>query len=453
MPRTIASAVNRTPISADAAATRSHRVFLVFRYAMLETNTTKNDRYASQAAGTWTYMMRCTSPWTSSGGATTRDSTAETPSATSVAIPSRCSPLRDVALPSARSAAAISPPTGSRTPGRRPTGTRRRTRRAAPARGAPRSSDPPQRDRSRERLRSGPARRAGARASGRWPRACGRTRPQRRTGSPPRRARSRPARTRSAPGTGSRPTGRTGRSPAGAPRPPERAARPSRRTPCRGTRPPCRSARAGAPRGPRPPTRSGTRASRPSRRRRAPPSTGGPAPRVRARRGRARTRTRMRRGRWRRTGATSRARVARGSRSGGPYARSTSPGARASRALHGAAAQRDDARGEAGYYGVVGGDHERASLAGRAQHHLVDRAPGRVVQTGRRLVEQEELGIADDRASDRDLLTHPGGERSYPLVGDIRERHAFQRPLDEVVVDAEQVGDQLEVLTRRQLFV
>src|SRR5215211_5910048 len=401
------------------------------------------------------YMIRCTSPWTASGGATTRESTAETPSATSVAIPSRCSPLRDVALPSARSAAAaINPPTGSRTPGRRPTGTRRRTRRAAPATGAPRSSDPPQRDRSRERLRSGPARRAGARASGRWPRACARTRPRRRTGSPPRRARSRQARTRPGRGTGSRPTGRTGRSPAAAPRPPGRAARPSRRTPCRGTRPPCRSARAAAPRGPRPPTRSGMHASKPSRRRRAPPSTGGPAPRVRARRVRARTRTRTRRGRWRRTGATSRARVAHGPRSGGPYARSTSPGARASRAgLHGAVAQRDDARGEAGYHGVVGGDHERASLAGRVQHHLVDRAPGCVVQTGRRLVEQEELGIADDRASDRDLLTHPGGERSDRLVGDIRERHAFERALDEVVVDAEQVGDQLEVLARRQLLV
>src|SRR6266540_165715 len=106
IPRTIASDVNRTPISADAAATRSHRVFLVLRYAMLAMKTTKNDRYASQAAGTWTYMIRCTSPWTASGGATTRESTAETPSATSAAIPSRCSPLRDVALPSARSAVA-----------------------------------------------------------------------------------------------------------------------------------------------------------------------------------------------------------------------------------------------------------------------------------------------------------------------------------------------------------
>src|SRR5512132_2741994 len=455
IPRTIASDVNRTPISADAAATRSHRVFLVFRYAMLAMKTTKNDRYASQAAGTWTYMIRCTSPWTASGGATTRESTTETPSATSVAIPSRCSPLRDVALPSARSAvAAISPPTGSRTPGRRPTGTRRRTRRAARATRAPRSSDPRPRDRSREPPRSGRARRAGARASGRSPRACGRTRPRRRTGSPPRRARSCPARTRPGPGTGSRPTGRTGRSRAGAPRSPARAARPSRRTPCRGTRPPCRSVRAGGPRGPRPRTRSGTRASRPSRRRRAPPSTAGPAPRVRARRGRARTRTRTRRGRWRRTGATSRARVAHGPRSGDPCARSPSPGAGTSRAgLHGAVAQRDDARGEAGCHGVVGGDHERPSLVGRMQHHLVDRAPGRVVQPGRPLVAQQELGIADDRACDRDLLTHPGGERSDAFVGDIGEGHAFERPLHEVMVDVEQVGEQLEVLARGQLLV
>jgi hypothetical protein len=87
------------------------------------------------------------------------------------------------------------------------------------------------------------------------------------------------------------------------------------------------------------------------------------------------------------------------------------------------------------------------------QHHLVDRAPGRVVQTGRRLVEEQELGIADDRARDRDLLTHPGGERSDALVGDIGQRHAFERPLHEVVVDVEQVGEQLEVLPRGQLLV
>ena len=44
IPSTIASEVNNTPISAEAAATRSHRVFFVFRYAMLAMNTTKKQR-------------------------------------------------------------------------------------------------------------------------------------------------------------------------------------------------------------------------------------------------------------------------------------------------------------------------------------------------------------------------------------------------------------------------
>src|SRR6266545_6167547 len=81
-PSAMASAVKSTPISADAAAVRSHRIRPVRRYAMLETNTTKNDRYASHAAGTWTYMRRWTLPWTASGGATASDSTALTPRAT-----------------------------------------------------------------------------------------------------------------------------------------------------------------------------------------------------------------------------------------------------------------------------------------------------------------------------------------------------------------------------------
>ena len=102
---------------------------------------------------------------------------------------------------------------------------------------------------------------------------------------------------------------------------------------------------------------------------------------------------------------------------------------------------------------MVGGDHERPSLTGCVQHHLVDRAPGRVVQTGRRLVEQQELGIADDRACDRDLLPHPGGERSDAFVGDVGDRDPFECLLHAVVGDAEQVGNQFEVLPGGELLV
>ena len=58
-PNAMAKAVNSTPTSAEAAASRSHRVFFVLRYAMLATNTTVKARYANQAEGTWMYMRRC----------------------------------------------------------------------------------------------------------------------------------------------------------------------------------------------------------------------------------------------------------------------------------------------------------------------------------------------------------------------------------------------------------
>src|SRR5437763_13215779 len=80
-PRKVVSAVNSTPISADACATRSNRIFLVTRYAMEHANTTPKLRYASHAAGTWTYINRCTLPWFASGGATASDMIAEATSA------------------------------------------------------------------------------------------------------------------------------------------------------------------------------------------------------------------------------------------------------------------------------------------------------------------------------------------------------------------------------------
>jgi hypothetical protein len=64
--------VNTTPISADAWATRSYRIFFVTRYAIEQTNTTPNDRYASHALGTCTYIRRWMLPCVASGGATTR---------------------------------------------------------------------------------------------------------------------------------------------------------------------------------------------------------------------------------------------------------------------------------------------------------------------------------------------------------------------------------------------
>src|SRR5690349_3393114 len=87
-PSTMVSVQNSTPISADAAATRSHWTRPVFRYPRLATNTTPKDRNATHAAGTCTYIRRCTSPWFASGGTTNSPITTVAASPASVATPS-----------------------------------------------------------------------------------------------------------------------------------------------------------------------------------------------------------------------------------------------------------------------------------------------------------------------------------------------------------------------------
>src|SRR5215472_3505551 len=66
-----------------------------------------NDRYASHADGTCTYISRCALPCTASGGATTSERTALTAMASRAATPRRRSPARDVSLPSRRSSGRV----------------------------------------------------------------------------------------------------------------------------------------------------------------------------------------------------------------------------------------------------------------------------------------------------------------------------------------------------------
>src|SRR5262245_17341124 len=58
---------------------------------MLATNTTPKDRYVTHAAGTWTYIRRCTSPCDASGGTTNSPIATVAARPTSVAAPmTRC---------------------------------------------------------------------------------------------------------------------------------------------------------------------------------------------------------------------------------------------------------------------------------------------------------------------------------------------------------------------------
>src|SRR5210317_2191144 len=89
MPLTKVTAMNTTPISADAPATRSTPGT---RPRATSTHTeqmavTMNARYASHTDGTWTYMMRTASPWATSAGDSTRPNRVSHADITMAAMP------------------------------------------------------------------------------------------------------------------------------------------------------------------------------------------------------------------------------------------------------------------------------------------------------------------------------------------------------------------------------
>src|SRR6202521_312755 len=76
-----------TPISIDASSRLSHFQALVRRKQTAQTNENVRASIAFQAVGTWTYMIRCTSPMKTSPGAFARPHqdparSSDTPSAT-----------------------------------------------------------------------------------------------------------------------------------------------------------------------------------------------------------------------------------------------------------------------------------------------------------------------------------------------------------------------------------
>jgi hypothetical protein len=90
MPVMSVSAMNTTPISALAPATRSNpsECFLWNTYNAEHTAVTVNARYAVHTVGTCTYMMRTESPWLRSAGENSKPKAAVQPIITSVATPS-----------------------------------------------------------------------------------------------------------------------------------------------------------------------------------------------------------------------------------------------------------------------------------------------------------------------------------------------------------------------------
>src|SRR5216683_563942 len=79
-PRLIPTAPNSTPTSAEASASASVFQLFLNKYATEQPKFSVAARSAIQTCGTWTYMIRCTSPISRSGGAHASASQAPTPS-------------------------------------------------------------------------------------------------------------------------------------------------------------------------------------------------------------------------------------------------------------------------------------------------------------------------------------------------------------------------------------
>src|SRR5207247_45817 len=97
---------------------------------------------------------------------------------------------------------------------------------------------------------------------------------------------------------------------------------------------------------------------------------------------------------------------------------------------------------------VVAGDHARAPGQQRA-----DQSACGGVEVGARLVEQQQLGVVEDRARDRHPLHRAAAEVAHGLVGPALELQALEQLGDPLLADAEQPRLEAQVLAPGRLAV
>src|SRR3954454_3867807 len=102
---------------------------------------------------------------------------------------------------------------------------------------------------------------------------------------------------------------------------------------------------------------------------------------------------------------------------------------------------------------MVRRDDDRSAGADRLSDEVVDRVARLGVEPGVRLVEEEEFGRADDRASDRDPLTHALREPADALACDLEHPDALERRRDGGTVDPEEPAPERDVLGGGEVLV
>src|SRR4051812_9062385 len=91
----------------------------------------------------------------------------------------------------------------------------------------------------------------------------------------------------------------------------------------------------------------------------------------------------------------------------------------------------DDAVGPGGGRRVMGDHHERAAaLVDRAPQQLEDRAAGAAVEGAGRLVGEDHVGLADQRAGDRHALLLAAGELGGTVASALAEPDALEHVAD-----------------------
>jgi len=79
---------------------------------------------------------------------------------------------------------------------------------------------------------------------------------------------------------------------------------------------------------------------------------------------------------------------------------------------------------------LVGGQHDRLALAdGQVRDPVLHRPCCLDVQADRRLVQQQDRRVGDQRGGDRHFLLHPAGVRPHALVPPLPQAQAGQQPL------------------------
>jgi len=81
------------------------------------------------------------------------------------------------------------------------------------------------------------------------------------------------------------------------------------------------------------------------------------------------------------------------------------------------AEHRDPVRQRSRLVQVVGGEQDRDPAAGQGADHVPERAPGLRVEPGRRLVEEQQLGAADEAERDVKPPLLAAGQRADPRPG------------------------------------